>query len=301
MNYVEEFAQEYCSGSKSTEKSYVKTVQDYIAYSQETYGWSTQEEVIAKANKASIIKFINQYKRQGMSPYTINQKHSALNTFFKYLCEFDYRETNPVVGTSRAKTRGVKQEKDYLTVEEYNKLLSVVTIKTGKTKKFDFTSKRDYFMYTVMLTVGMRISEVTGLTFNEFNLETRTISIVGKGDVYRELPITDEMIEAYHNYMEVRHMAFDDGGDSDLIFLTITGKKISTKDCNKNLSKYCERAGIDKDITNHSLRHSCFSDLADRNIPIIKIAELAGHASTEVTQRYVHTETNSLKNLVGLR
>ena len=283
-NYLSEFIMFYCKDSKETASNYRRVSKEFCEYTMEQRGWS-MDELVANTNKRDILMYIQELEERGLSPYSINFYISAVSTFFKYLIEFDYRDkTNPCDTVQRVSTQGVEQKQEYLTEDEYTNLLQAIRIKTNKARKFEFTSARDTLLVTLNLTVGLRCSEALNLTVEQFNSDV--ISIIGKGGKLRKFKVTDEIRTRFNEYMEVRDQAFNDGEDSELLFVSVTGKELHVKDINKNLKKYCERCGIDKDITSHCLRRSCATHYLQEGIPVAQVSRLLGHSNPQTTMRY---------------
>ena len=297
--YMNEFIRFYCGESANTARSYGDTVQDYCEFCGKTFGWS-MEEVINNSNKRSVLLYIAMLSDKQLSPYTINQRISALSTFFKYTIEFEHRtKENPLMGVKKMNVQGIEQKSEYLTEEEYMALIAVTQIKVGRTKKFAFTSARDKFLYTLNLTVGLRVSESLNLKVSQFNEDI--IAIVGKGGKLRKFRVTDEVRRAFNEYMNVRYMAYEDTDtvDEGYVFVTINGNQLQTKDVNKNLKKHMERAGIDKDIASHSLRRSCATHYLSEGVPVAQVSKLLGHTNVQTTMRY-YKEDGSDFDFLGL-
>ena len=283
-NYLSEMVMFYCKDSKETASNYRRVSKEFCEYTMEQRGWS-MDELVANTNKRDILMYIQELEGRGLSPHSINFYISAVSTFFKYLIEFDYRDkTNPCDTVQRVSTQGVEQKQEYLTEDEYTNLLQAIRIKTNKARKFEFTSARDTLLVTLNLTVGLRCSEALSLTVEQFNSDI--ISIIGKGGKLRKFKVTDEIRARFNEYMEVRDQAFNDGEDSELLFVSVTGKELHVKDINKNLKKYCERCGIDKDITSHCLRRSCATHYLQEGIPVAQVSRLLGHSNPQTTMRY---------------
>ena len=283
-NYLNEFIMFYCKDSKETASNYRRVSKEFCEYTMEQRGWS-MNELIQQANKRDILMYVQALEGRGLSPHSINFYISAVSTFFKYLVEFDYRDkTNPCDTVQRVSTQGVEQKQEYLTEDEYTNLLQAIKVRTAKARKFEFTSARDTLLVTLNLTVGLRCSEALNLTVEQFNSDV--ISIIGKGGKLRKFKVTDEIRTRFNEYMEVRDQAFNDGEDSDLLFVSVTGKELHVKDINKNLRKYCERCGIDKDITSHCLRRSCATHYLQEGIPVAQVSRLLGHSNPQTTMRY---------------
>ena len=283
-NYLSEMVMFYCKDSKETASNYRRVAKEFCMFTMEQRGWS-MDELVSNTNKRDILMYIQELEGRGLSPHSINFYISAVSTFFKYLIEFDYRDkTNPCDTVQRISTQGVEQKQEYLTEDEYTNLLQAIKVRTAKARKFEFTSARDTLLVTLNLTVGLRCSEALNLTVEQFNSDI--ISIIGKGGKLRKFKVTDEIRIRFNEYMEVRDQAFNDGEDSELLFVSVTGKELHVKDINKNLKKYCERCGIDKDITSHCLRRSCATHYLQEGIPVAQVSRLLGHSNPQTTMRY---------------
>ena len=283
-NYLSEFIMFYCKDSKETASNYRRVSKEFCEYTMKQRGWN-MDELVDNTNKRDILMYIQELEGRGLSPHSINFYISAVSTFFKYLVEFDYRDkTNPCDTVQRISTQGVEQKQEYLTEDEYTNLLQAIKVRTAKARKFEFTSARDTLLVTLNLTVGLRCSEALNLTVEQFNSDV--ISIIGKGGKLRKFKVTDEIRARFNEYMEVRDQAFNDGEDSELLFVSVTGKELHVKDINKNLKKYCERCGIDKDITSHCLRRSCATHYLQEGIPVAQVSRLLGHSNPQTTMRY---------------
>ena len=283
-NYLSEFIMFYCKDSKETASNYRRVAKEFCMFTMEQRGWSI-DKLVANTNKRDILMYIQALEGRGLSPHSINFYISAVSTFFKYLVEFDYRDkTNPCDTVQRVSTQGVEQKQEYLTEDEYTNLLQAIKVRTAKARKFEFTSARDTLLVTLNLTVGLRCSEALSLTVEQFNSDV--ISIIGKGGKLRKFKVTDEIRARFNEYMKVRDQAFNDGEDNELLFVSVTGKELHVKDINKNLKKYCERCGIDKDITSHCLRRSCATHYLQEGIPVAQVSRLLGHSNPQTTMRY---------------
>ena len=284
MDYVQEFVSLYLD-SENTASSYRIAIKQYRNWCQENFDWS-MDDLVEKSTKREARLYLTYLENNtDLSPYSVNVKHSALDSFFKYLCDLDYRETNPFSNIRKANTKMVEQKCSYVTYEEYQLLLEATKVKTPRAKNFEFTSHRDYFMIKLMFTCGLRISEVFDLRFKDIDWERRVIVVIGKGNKRREIPLSLNLIEAYNEYMTQRGTC----AENDFVFVSYTGNQMNRKDGNKNLKKYCERVGIDKDITNHSLRHGCVSYYIGHDVPIAKVSALVGHSNPQTTlTKYTH-------------
>lgn len=296
-NYLSEFIMFYCKDSKETASNYRRVSKEFCEYTMEQRGWS-MDELIQQANKRDILLYIKELEDRGLSPHSINFYTSVVSTFFKFLTDFDYRDkTNPCDTVQRVSTQGVEQKQEYLEEHEYKALLQAIKVRTAKARKFEFTSARDTLLVTLNLTVGLRCSEALSLKVEQFDSDI--ITVIGKGNKKRSFRVTYEIRVKFNEYMKVRGQAFEGDEDSEFLFVSVTGKQLCTKDINKNLKKYCERCGIDKDITSHCLRRSCATHYLNEGVPVAQVATLLGHSDVKTTMRY-YKEDGSSFDFLGL-
>ena len=296
-NYLSEFIMFYCKDSKETASNYRRVSKEFCEYTMEQRGWS-MDELVANTNKRDILMYIKELEGRGLSPHSINFYISAVSTFFKYLVEFDYRsKTNPCDTVQRLSTENVEQKQEYLEEHEYKALLQAIKVRTPKARKFEFTCARDLLLVTLNLTVGLRCSEALSLKVEQFDSDI--ITVIGKGNKKRSFRVTYEIRVRFNEYMKVRGQVFEGDEDSEFLFVSVTGKQLCTKDINKNLKKYCERCGIDKDITSHCLRRSCATHYLNEGVPVAQVATLLGHSDVKTTMRY-YKENGSSFDFLGL-
>ena len=296
-NYLSEFIMFYCKDSKETASNYRRVSKEFCEYTMEQRGWS-MDELVANTNKRDILMYMKELEGRGLSPHSINFYISAVSTFFKYLVEFDYRDkTNPCDTVQRLSTDNVEQKQEYLEEHEYKALLQAIKVRTAKARKFEFTSARDTLLVTLNLTVGLRCSEALSLKVEQFDSDI--ITVIGKGNKKRSFRVTYEIRVKFNEYMKVRGQAFEGDEDSEFLFVSVTRKQLYTKDINKNLKKYCERCGIDKDITSHCLRRSCATHYLNEGVPVAQVATLLGHSDVKTTMRY-YKENGSSFDFLGL-
>ncbi len=148
---------------------------------------------------------------------------------------------------------------------------------------------------------GMRLSEITNLTWRNVNLVTRIIAVgdenfATKSRNQRHIPMSEEVFELIMKNAEVKRKVFK--LKEDYIFCKSDGKKFTGDYISKCFKRACKAEGIDKSIHFHSLRHSFASNLAQKGISLYVIKELLGHASVSTTEIYAHLNMDSLKEAI---
>lgn len=182
---------------------------------------------------------------------------------------------------------------DILTIEEQERLLEQFNLRY-------ITPQRNQTMISLILSTGLRLSEMTNLKWRDINLMTGQLKVVeGKGAKDRMLYVNDSMIQMLQEWKERQ---FKEWGKTDIVFSTRTLNKLDGKAVRKMIKTYCDKAGINKDITTHSLRHTFASDLLrdTKNIRIVQ--KVLGHEDISTTQIYTHiVDTEVEEAMKGLR
>ncbi|MCL5028150.1 MAG: tyrosine-type recombinase/integrase [Bacteroidetes bacterium] len=154
---------------------------------------------------------------------------------------------------------------------------------------------------TVGFYTGMRLNEIVNLKWKNANLSARIITVgdeefITKGRNQRFIPVSDEALIAFHAQRERRNAI--PIGDS-YVFCKSNGEKFTGDHFSRRFKSACKKAGIDKSIHFHSLRHSFASNLAQQGVSLYKIKELLGHASITTTEIYSHLNIDSLRDAIS--
>jgi len=175
---------------------------------------------------------------------------------------------------------------DVLTIDEQKQLLEVFDLRYH-------SGRKNRLMVELMLTIGLRVSEICKLKWQDIRWREGKILIKqGKGEKDRNLFLPESLIERLKNYKD----EFEDLKDSSFIFQTRTGKAIDRSTLNALVKKYAVKAGISKNVYNHLLRHTALTDLYSNTKDIRKVQAIAGHASIQTTQIYTHISAEDIKD-----
>lgn len=304
MNLIERFELHYVDSRENTLINYKSDIKHYFKYASE-------RKFISECDDIAIVEATNweiasQYRaemvKNGLSPRTINRKLSALRTFFDmciYLDDVNIKQ-NPFKDVRSVKAkRSVSTQKEFLDDEEIGKLLTAIETEEKGTRNFEYNSKRDLLLYSLIITTGLRISEALNLTFGDINEDELLLYVRdGKGGKDRIIPIDDYIIELLKDYMTVRNSVNTDY--YNLIFLSKNGNILDTRASNVNLKKYCERAGI-KVVSNHELRHTFATRAIASGMNLVDLQELMGHESLKTTGLYTHANFNGSIKVVSIK
>lgn len=220
------------------------------------------------------------------TPRTKAHYLTVFNSFYKYLVFMDKIKNNPCDGIKAPKLE--KKLPTYLTNEEIAKLFNI-----RLTKPVDYRNKA---ILEVMYATGARISEVINLELNQIDFEECIIRVVGKGKKERIIPLDDVAIEALDNYINNYRPFLIKNETCNYVFLNKNGEKISRQMIFKILKNLANKAGITKEISPHTLRHSFASNLLNNGADLRVIQELLGHDNLETTEIYSHLQNKKIKD-----
>jgi len=219
--------------------------------------------------------------------YARARKVASLKSFFNYLHnKAKLIDSNPASELESPKI--LKRLPRYLNIEESKQLLSSVDSGTF--------SERDYAMLTLFLNCGLRLSELVGININ--NIKNNTLTVIGKGDKERSIPLNSACMEAIDAYMKVRPV--NGVKDKNALFLSSRKQRISKESVQKIVKKYIKQAGLDPQrYSTHKLRHTA-ATLMYRygKVDIRTLQELLGHESISTTEIYTHLDNGQLKDAV---
>lgn len=211
---------------------------------------------------------------------------TVLNSFYKYLLFMGKCSINPCDGIKHPKLS--KKLPEYLTSEEINKLFDI-----RLTKPIDYRNKA---MLEVLYATGTRISELINLELNQIDFDECIIRVTGKGKKDRIIPIGDTAMDALKNYILNYRIFLIKTNDNNYVFLNKNGSKISRQGFFKILKGLAFDAGIKKDISPHTIRHSFATNLLNNGADLRIIQELLGHENLQTTEIYSHLTNKKIED-----
>ncbi|MBU3101788.1 tyrosine-type recombinase/integrase [Clostridium sp. DSM 17811] len=152
----------------------------------------------------------------------------------------------------------------------------------------------DETIFSTFYNIGLRISELTNLKMEDVDLKDKVIHVIGKGQKYRKIPISNKLYTILIEYLDNRKSS------SNYFFVTRVTAKVSNQYINLCLKEAVKKAEINKDISCHSLRHSFASNLLLKGATIQDVRELMGHADVKTTSIYLHSIAENLRSSVNL-
>ncbi|OQX55560.1 MAG: site-specific tyrosine recombinase XerD [Candidatus Aminicenantes bacterium 4484_214] len=248
-----------------------------------------------KRNKISLTQlkeehitcFLQKLTRQGLSPKSMARCLSTLKSFFRLLVMEGYLRHNPVAGFSAPKAW--KTLPGFLTLEEVEKLLAQPDLRNSR-------GLRDRALLELMYATGVRVSEVVHLKTTDLHCQERFLICRGKGNKERIIPLGEKAINFIQEYLtRVRPQWIKD--DTSIIFLSAWGKGLTRQAVWKIIKKYCQQAGIRRQVSPHVLRHSFATHLLERGADLRSVQLMLGHSQITTTQIYTHVTQSRLRRV----
>lgn len=207
---------------------------------------------------------------------------SALKSFFKWLMMEGMIEENPCDMTDAPKLGTYLP--DVLSVEEVEAVMEAIDTSTH-------LGLRDRAIIETLYGCGLRVSEAVGLRISNLYLDEGFIKVQGKGSKERLVPIGDMAADAIMAYLEVRESFPYDRNNDDVLFLNRYGKSLSRVSMFKTVKTAILLAGIRKEVSPHTFRHSFATHLVENGADLRVVQEMLGHESITTTEIYTHIES----------
>jgi len=266
------------------------TVSSYLRDIRQFSDWiSVYEEVeILNATQLHISKYLDHLQGLGKSGATISRMLASLKSFYSYAVSSGFLESTPVT-TDIHVDRGEKKIPCILTGREVELLLAQPSAADAK-------GLRDKAMLEVMYATGIRVTELIDLNIDDVNLELGIIKCC-TDKKSRVIPLYPAALKALAVYIkDVRALMIAEPSENAL-FVNVGGSRMSRQGFWKILKFYQSKAGIEKDITPHTLRHSFAVHLLENGADIGSLQELMGHSDISSTQLYTHMINKRVKSV----
>ena len=219
----------------------------------------------------------------GEKASTVNRKLSALNSFYKYCLRKGLLTHNPVskvIPPKKKKTLPV-----FFREKDLDKCLEL------RENLLTFEGIRDSLIIEMLYQTGMRCSELTGLRVSDVSMDTGTLKVLGKGNKQRLVPIGEMALGLVLRYLEVRPEPGDRESE-DILFLNRSGRKLSRVSVFNIVKRQAMLAGVGKEISPHTFRHSFATHLIENGADLRAVQEMLGHESILTTEIYTHVEAS---------
>ena len=229
-------------------------------------------------------------KDRNNSGKSINRKIFTLRNYghFIKLQEVPCSEDLPFYDVLKIR-QGYQNRPDALTPGQLKSLFNAIDRTTC-------LGLRDYAVYALMYLTGLRVGEVYTLSIDSIDLKKKTLHVIGKGKKIRVLHITGELFQVISEYLAVRH-CFHKSSKTKTLFISKKGNRLAIRTMEDNFKKLVSKSGLNVrfNVTCHTLRHTFASHLNDKEVDMLVIQSLMGHATSRSTEPYIHPSHEKIR------
>ncbi|EMF0507614.1 site-specific tyrosine recombinase XerD [Enterococcus hirae] len=260
--------------SLNTRKSYERDLLQYLHYLEDEQITSWQD-----VDRYVVINYLEKMHDEKKAPATVTRMITSLRRFHQFLRQERLTDHDPMQHIDTPKK--VQKLPSTLSLTEVERLIET----PDTTKNLGI---RDRAILEVMYATGMRVSELVGLKLSDLHLSLGLVQTLGKGDKERIIPLGDYAIQWLERYLDEARPLLVANPSETHVFVNHHGTRLSRQGIWKNLKQLVREAGINKEVTPHTLRHSFATHLLENGADLRTVQELLGHADISTTQIYTH-------------
>lgn len=271
--------------SANTLASYRRDLENYVQFLQEAEGMTDFRRV----ERTTILRHLEQLRMQGKTSRTIARHISSIRSFHQFLLREKRAETDPTV---HLEMPTIEQKlPNVLSIEE----IEAILIAPNRSKP---QGKRDVAMLELLYGSGMRISELIALDLADIHLTMGFVRVFGKGGKERIVPLGKSALAALTAYLDgARGQLQGKYPKTEAFFINQRGKRLTRQGCWKLMKEHALKAGIQHELTPHTLRHSFATHLVENGADLRAVQEMLGHADISTTQIYTHISKTRLSEV----
>ena len=263
------------------------------AYSRDVQGLNTwlldqSRGSALTASESDVQAYLGARLSQGSSHRSISRLLSSLRSFYQYLVREGDLSSDPTQHLDRPKpSRPLPKS---LSESEVDQLLNAPDASL-------VVEHRDLAMLEVLYASGLRVSELVGLTLPQLSLNQGVVRVFGKGGKERLVPLGEAAIETVTDYLGATRQALLKDRQSDVLFPSNRGKVMTRQTFWYRIKIYAKRAGIDPNLSPHTLRHAFATHLINHGADLRVVQMLLGHSDLTTTQIYTHVARSRMQAL----
>ena len=229
-----------------------------------------------------IRRFIATMHGRGLGGKSIARRLSAWRGFFDYLNKHHGFASNPCIGMRAPKS--AKTLPQALSTDQAVKLVAI--------EGDDPLTLRDRAMLELFYSSGLRLAELVGLNIDALDLHNGTVTVTGKGNKTRIVPVGSHAISAIRTWLQTRSLI--SGAGESALFINQKGRRITGRAVQYRIKQWAIKQGINSDVHPHILRHSFATHVLQSSGDLRAVQEMLGHANISTTQVYTHLDFQHL-------
>lgn len=258
--------------------AYRRDLAGHVAFLRDTCGKAD----VTAVTEGDLIQYLAALHRRHAATATICRKLTAVRQFYRYLMAEGVLSADPTANVEAPKK--TQKLPATLTLEEVERLLNAPDVS-------ELRGLRDRTMLEVLYATGLRVSELVGLRRGDMNLKMGYVRVIGKGNKERIVPLGRLAREWVQRYLDARE------DDLPCLFPGARRGPLTRMAFWLTIQRLAKRAGILKDISPHTLRHSFATHLLERGADLRAIQEMLGHSTITTTQIYTHVTSDLLREV----
>ena len=244
------------------------------------HGKSSAGELV----EADIRQWVSQLHRRGLAGSSIQRSLSAARSFFNYLGREEGRPRNPAASVQAP--RKPRKLPKTLDADQVSRFLSF--------QEDSIIARRDRAIAELFYSSGLRLAELAAIDTTDIDRHSRLLTVTGKGNKTRTVPVGSVALEAIQRWLEVRPRVAADDDSAAALFTSNQGHRVSVRSIQARLKLQGRKAGMHQDVHPHMLRHSFASHMLESSGDLRAVQELLGHANISTTQIYTHLDFQHL-------
>ena len=283
---------DYISGYEAwltqEKRAAVNTLSSYLRDVRQFSDWAGAESMaLTQVSQEDVRRYAQHLEKKGKSNATVVRSIAALKSFYTYLMSIRAVQVNPAKGFTPSRVE--RKLPSVLSNHEVDLFLE-------QPDPSDSKGCRDKAMLELLYATGIRVSELIALDVQDLNLSASFLRCRGRSKE-RVVPLYKTAVRAMAAYVsDVRPQLLEDPEETAL-FVNMNGERMSRQGFWKIVKRYQDKAGIHKDITPHTLRHSFAAHLLENGADLRSIQEMLGHADISATQIYVQVVDQKLRDV----
>ena len=267
--------------SENTRQSYLNDVAKLIRYLNDN------NKSIKEVSLDDLHYFIAQLHDLGISSRSQARIISGIKSFFKFLKLENKIENNPTLLLESPRIG--RKLPEVLSIDEIDNMLSCIDLSSNE-------GQRNRAIVETLYGCGLRVSELVNLEINKIFFDEEYIIVTGKGDKERLVPISPVAVNEIKLYLDDRSKLNIKPGEENILFLNRRGRRLTRVMIFYIIKQLAELAGIRKEISPHTLRHSFATHLLEGGANLRAIQQMLGHESIATTEIYIHIDRTRLRD-----
>ncbi len=270
--------------SQNTIVAYLRDLEQYRSFLEKYHSIKN----VRKIEKKHVEAYLKTLKNKQLSSKSSSRKLTAIKGFHQFLYIEKETDNNPAIEIESPKT--IKTLPQVLSVDEVVKLLEAI-------QGDDPLALRNQALLELIYGSGLRVSELLDLKIQDIHLTAGHVRVIGKGNKEREVPLGELSVIALRQYLTKARNKLTINSTVDYLFVNQYGQRLSRQGFFKLLKKLAQNAGINKEVSPHTLRHSFATHLLEAGVDLRTLQSLLGHEDIQTTQIYTHISQKHLNDV----